>query len=152
METRERLPVWTAGIATTLRRHNACISDPNGWLSIDDDGKYIFITEADHEDREASIINLRDGIIQRRIEPLNGDAPRNRKRHSCEVLKAVILSHKRNAPVRVLLTKYTKYSKTPKRDIKAMLVPWEFQVAEVEGGSVEEGFSYRLERIATPQQ
>lgn len=146
-EREERLPPWTDGIKTTLRRHNACLSDPNGWLSIGDDGKYIFITEADHEDKLASIVNLLEGFVQRTIDPLGVNSPRNRRRHSGEVLAAATLSQERNAPVKVLLTKYTKYSKTPKRDIKAMLVPWDFKVTCVEGSSVEDGFSYRLERM-----
>ena len=47
--------------------------------------------------------------------------------------------------VRVLLTRNSRYSETPNKPTKAMLLPWHYKVTEFEGKSIESGFSYRME-------
>ena len=141
-----KLPNWTAGIESTLKRNGAFLPDQYSWHAIDEKGHFIFITEADHKDKNSAIINLKEGYIIRNIDPAQEDWHVNTKRHSDEVLSAIKLAYKDNLPVKVLLTRYSKYSKEPKTPIKAMLLPWEYHVSELNGDTISEGYSFRLDK------
>jgi len=141
------LPKWTAGIKDTLKRNNAHLPELYSWHGIDDDGKFVFITEADHRNKNSSIVNLKEGWVQRNIDAAQPDWAANSQRHSAEVFSAVKLAFEKKLPVKVLLTRYSKYSTQPNRAIKAMMPPWDFEVVSVKGESAESGYSYRLERV-----
>lgn len=147
MQMTEKLPPWTEGIKHTLERNNANLPALYSWHALDNQGRFVFITEADHRNKESSIVNLKGGWVQRNIDAADPEWDANSIRHSAEVFAAVILAHKKGLPVKVLLTRYSRYSTEPKKATKAMMLPWEFEVVAVEGDSVDSGYSYRLERI-----
>ena len=142
-----RLPDWTEGIENTLKRGNAYLPDKYSWHAIDENGRFIFITEADHVNKNSSIVKLKEGCIERCIEPASKDWHAPTIRHANEVLSAVKWAFKNKLPVRVMLTRNSRYSQTPDKPTKANLLPWEYRVTELHGDTIEEGFSYRLEQI-----
>jgi len=142
-----KLPGWTEGVQNTLKRNNATMTDPYSWHAIDSDGLVIFITEADHINKNSSIVKLKDKYIQRNIDPSGKDWGATTIRHATEVFFAVRHAFTSDVPVRALLTRNSRYSETPNKPIKAMLLPWKYKVTELIGDSIETGFSYRLEQI-----
>ena len=142
-----KLPDWSDGVENTLRKYNAYLPDPYSWLGISEDGQFIFIPEADHIDKPSSIVKLKEGYIERIIAPASKDWHPNSIRHAAEVLSAVKLAYVNEIPVKVLLTRNSKYSQTPDKPIRAMLLPWDFNVLDLHGDSIDEGFSYSLGRI-----
>ena len=54
-----KLPNWTTGIESTLKRNDAFLPDQYSWHAIDNEGRFVFITEADHKDKNSAIINSR---------------------------------------------------------------------------------------------
>ena len=145
MET--KLPGWTEGVQNTLKKCGASMPDLYSWHAIDNEGLVIFITEADHINKNSSIVKLKDKYIQRNIVPSGKDWGTTTIRHATEVFLAVRHAFTSDVPVRALLTRNSRYSETPNKPIKAMLLPWKYKVTDLSGDSIETGFSYRLEQI-----
>jgi hypothetical protein len=144
---KEKLPTWTEGLEATLKKNNTHLLEQYSWHGMDDSGKFVFITEADHKNPNSSIVDLRAVTVVRNIDPAADDWHANTARHSAEVFAAVKLANKMRISVKVLLTKYSKYSINPKPSIKAMMLPWDFSVTSFKGNSHHEGYSFTLSRI-----
>jgi len=145
--TQTNLPGWSEGIKKTLAKNGAHLPEQYSWHAIDKDGLFVFITEADHTNKNSSIVKLKEGYILRNIDPSGKDWSPASIRHAEEVFSAVRLAYTSNLPVKVLLTRNSRYSETPQKSTKAMMLPWTYTVVEFSGDSVETGFSYKLEII-----
>ncbi len=143
----KKLPPWTKGIESTLTKNNAKRPEQYSWYARDENGLFIFITEADHKNKNSSIVKLKDGYIQRNIDPITSEINSTSKRHAKEIYIAAKHAFENGTDVRVLLTHNSRYSKEPKNQTSAVLLPWHYKVTEFEGKSIEGGFSYRMEEV-----
>jgi len=121
-------------------------NDQYHWIA-DLDGSLVLILEADHSNRDIYEIKLGQGVIKKKNPPLGNDLPPATRRHALETKLKVLEAYTTGAPVRVLLTQNTHYSRTPKNRTKTAFLPWQFRIVEFTGDSIDEGYFYRLERI-----
>ena len=119
------LPQWTEGVESSLKKNNAELPEKYSWYARDENGRTVFITEADHENKDSSIVKLKEGYIQRNINPLGKDLHTTSKRHAKEVFLLAKHAYEKGDYVKVLLTRNSRYSKTPNKPTKAMLKPTE---------------------------
>ena len=81
----KKLPPWTEGIESTLKKYNAKRPEQYSWYARDKNGLFIFITEADHINKNSSIVKLKDGYIQRNSNPIGAEIHSTSKRHAEEI-------------------------------------------------------------------
>lgn len=138
-------PPYTDGIIKTLKRNGISMPDQYAWHTYTNEKQLVCIMEADHRQREVTKINLKEGYIIRDMNP-DGHADKSEptQRHARQLFDAVTDAYKHKKTVRILLIVNAKYSRTPERQTRSMLLPWNFNITELSGGWID-GYHIRFD-------
>ena len=142
---RKAMPAYTDGIIKTLKQNGISIPDPYAWHTYTDDNQLVCIMEADHRQREVTKIDLKGGYVIRNMNP-DGHADKSAitQRHARQLFDALTEVYEHKKTVKILLIVNARYSRTPERQTRAMLLPWNFSITEMSGGWID-GYRIRFD-------
>ncbi|MDO6713455.1 hypothetical protein Q4567_22235 [Aliiglaciecola sp. 2_MG-2023] len=138
---------WVQGLKVAYSLLGATQRDQYSWVAKTNDS-FVFSAEIDHINPDDNVYDHKAGAFSKRVPPMSkslGHDPLSIS-HSKELFEAASTSYKEKLRCRVLLVKGTKFGRTS-APIKAAADGHFWQVTVLKG-SVENGYSFYIERVA----
>lgn len=147
---KKAMPRYTDGIIETLQRNGVSMPDQYAWHTYSDKKQLVCLIEADHRQKELTKIDLEGGSIIRNMNP-DGHADKSAitQRHARQLFDAVTDVYEHKKTVKILLIVNARYSRTPERQTRAMLLPWDYSITELSGGWID-GYRIRFDDNFSP--